>query len=44
MSRPVSVDQGELLFEEGSPGDALYVILDGELEVARAAVGDRFLG
>ena len=35
MSRTVSVNPGELLFEEGSPGDALYVILDGELEVTR---------
>jgi signal transduction histidine kinase len=34
-SRTISVDQEELLFEEGSPGDALYVILDGELEVTR---------
>ena len=35
MSRTVSFNSGELLFEEGSPGDALYVILDGELEVTR---------
>src|SRR5215212_1544467 len=35
MSRTVSVNSGELLFEEGSPGYALYVILDGELEVTR---------
>jgi signal transduction histidine kinase len=35
MSRTVSLNPGELLFEEGSQGDALYVILDGELEVTR---------
>ncbi len=35
MSRTVSVNAGELLFEEGSPGDALYVILDGGHEVTR---------
>src|SRR5215217_3150064 len=33
MSSTLSVNPEELLFEEGSPGDALYVILDGELEV-----------
>jgi signal transduction histidine kinase len=39
MSRTVSVDSGELVFEEGSPGDALYVILDGELEIAKRQEG-----
>src|SRR5918911_4873637 len=39
MARTVSVDSGELIFEEGSPGDALYVILDGELEVAKRQDG-----
>ena len=35
MSSTLSVNPEELLFEEGDPGDALYVILDGELEVTR---------
>lgn len=39
MARTVSVDSGELVFEEGSPGDALYVILDGELEVTKRQDG-----
>lgn len=39
MAGTVSIDPGELVFEEGSPGDALYVILDGELEVARRQDG-----
>jgi signal transduction histidine kinase len=39
MARTDSVDPGELVFEEGSPGDALYVILDGELEVTKRQDG-----
>src|ERR671916_2103875 len=39
MARTDSVDSGELVFEEGSPGDALYVILDGELEVTKRQDG-----
>ena len=35
MASTISINPGELVFEEGSPGDALYVILDGELEVAK---------
>ncbi len=32
---PVSIRAGELLIEEGAPGDALYVILDGAFEVTK---------
>src|SRR5215213_11520330 len=39
MSRTVSFNSGELVFEEGSPGDALYVVLDGELEVSKRQGG-----
>src|SRR5918998_6300327 len=39
MARTDSVDPGELVFEEGSPGDALYIILDGELEVTKRQDG-----
>jgi signal transduction histidine kinase len=35
MAKAISIQPGELVFEEGSPGDALYVILDGELEVTK---------
>src|ERR671916_1999855 len=38
-ARTDSVDPGELVFEEGSPGDALYIILDGELEVTKRQGG-----
>jgi signal transduction histidine kinase len=39
MAETVSIHPGELVFEEGSPGDALYVILDGELEVTKRQGG-----
>jgi signal transduction histidine kinase len=39
MAETVSLDAGELVFEEGSPGDALYVVLDGELEVSKRQGG-----
>ena len=32
MAKTISMQPGELVFEEGSLGDALYVILDGERE------------
>jgi len=32
---PVSVAQGELLIEEGSPGDSLYIVIDGEFQVTK---------
>jgi signal transduction histidine kinase len=39
MASTVSIEPGELVFEEDSPGDALYVILDGELEVTKRRDG-----
>jgi signal transduction histidine kinase len=39
MAETVSILAGELVFEEGSPGDALYVVLDGELEVSKRQSG-----
>ncbi len=39
MAKTVSIPAGELVFEEGSPGDALYVVLDGELEVSKRQSG-----
>jgi signal transduction histidine kinase len=35
MAEPVSVKAGEVLIVEGSPGDSMYVVLDGELEVTK---------
>ena len=35
MAETVFISAGELVFAEGSPGDALYVVLDGELEVSK---------
>ncbi|MGH2593576.1 MAG: cyclic nucleotide-binding domain-containing protein, partial [Anaerolineae bacterium] len=34
-AEPVSIRAGDLLIEEGSPGDALFIILDGEFEVTK---------
>ena len=39
MAETISIHPGELVFEEGSPGDALYVVLDGELEVTKRRGG-----
>ncbi|MEO7223055.1 MAG: cyclic nucleotide-binding domain-containing protein, partial [Devosia sp.] len=34
-SRRVAVKAGELIIEEGAPGEALFIILSGELEVSK---------
>jgi len=39
MANTVSIDSEELVFGEDSPGDTLYVILEGELEVSRRQDG-----
>jgi signal transduction histidine kinase len=39
MAETVSIPAGDLVFEEGSLGDALYVVLDGELEVSKRQSG-----
>ncbi|MBI4299125.1 MAG: cyclic nucleotide-binding domain-containing protein [Chloroflexi bacterium] len=35
----VSVQAGTLLMEEGTPGDALYLVLDGEFEITKRSGG-----
>ncbi len=35
LAELVSVKAGELLMEEGTPGDALYLVLDGEFQVTK---------
>ena len=35
----VSVEAGELLFEQGTMGDLIYVVSDGELEIVRELAG-----
>ncbi len=37
MAKPVTVATGEVFIQEGVLGDALYVILDGEVEVTKRA-------
>ena len=34
-AEPMTLSPGELLIEEGAPGDALFVLLDGELQVSK---------
>ena len=38
---PVVLGAGEVLIEEGTPADALFVVSGGELEVVKAAGRDR---
>jgi len=35
MAETISIPAGELVLREGDPGDSLYVVLDGELEVTK---------
>ena len=35
MAETVTVPAGQLVLQEGDPGDALYVVLDGELEITK---------
>ena len=35
MARHVSIEPGQVLMEEGTPGGTLYVVLDGEFEVTK---------
>src|SRR5215218_3860125 len=35
MAETVSIPAGELVLREGDPGDSLYVVLDGQLEVTK---------
>ena len=42
-SRRVDLEPGEVLLEEGSPPDAMFVVTSGELEVTRRATGSPLL-
>src|SRR3712207_800834 len=35
MAQTVSIPAGRLVLQEGDPGDSLYIVLDGELEVTK---------
>ncbi len=35
QAEPFALKTGEVLIEEGAPGDAAFIVLDGELEVAK---------
>jgi signal transduction histidine kinase len=35
MAEPVSIRAGQLLMQEGTPGDACYIVLEGEFEITK---------
>ncbi|MER3457269.1 MAG: hypothetical protein C4309_00100, partial [Chloroflexota bacterium] len=35
MAEPVTLQAGEFLMEEGTPGDSAYIILEGEFEILK---------
>ena len=37
----VEVRRGEILFNEGEPGDSLYIVLSGKVKVVRRAADGR---
>ena len=37
MGGPMRLSDGELVFRQGDPGDALYVIVSGKVEIFRAS-------
>ena len=43
MAETVSVPAGQLVLQEGDPGDALYVVLHGELEITKRQGGQDIL-
>ena len=43
LATPVSLSQGEVLFEQGDEGDALYALMEGMLEVSFLAMSGRKL-
>lgn len=40
ISEPVRLDAGETLIREGEPGDSLFVVVSGELDVVRGSGAD----
>jgi CRP/FNR family cyclic AMP-dependent transcriptional regulator len=39
IAHPLSVRKGAVLFREGDPGDGLFVLLEGELEIVAESAG-----
>ncbi|MCF8197730.1 MAG: peptidase domain-containing ABC transporter [Sulfuritalea sp.] len=40
----VSLEPGAYLFHEGDPGDAMYLVRDGSLQIVKESHGDKLLG
>ncbi len=43
MAEPMSLASGDLLLREGDPGDALFVVISGELDVTKRSGGTEVL-
>src|SRR5258706_1183981 len=39
QAEPMEIQPGDLLIEEGAPGDALFILLDGQLQVSKHSGG-----
>jgi len=39
QAEPIEIQPGDLLIEEGAPGDALFVLIDGQLQVSKHSGG-----
>jgi len=39
QAEPIEIQPGDLLIEEGAPGDALFVLIDGQLQVTKRSGG-----
>ena len=39
QAEPLTLSPGEVLIEEGAPGDALFVLIDGQLQVTKRSGG-----
>jgi CRP-like cAMP-binding protein len=39
----IRVDQGDIIFRSGDPGDVMYIVLDGEVHISQEEGGQRFV-
>ncbi len=39
----IRVDQGDIIFRAGDPGEVMYIVLDGEVHISQDEAGERFV-
>jgi CRP-like cAMP-binding protein len=39
----IKIDQGDLIFRAGDPGEVMYIILNGEVHISQEEVGQRYV-